>query len=250
MSRYRRFYYGFNGIVLLVAAWELARFAFAAGSDLFPSIALVVGRSVELFFDGGFQSGAVIPSLMRLLAAAVIAVPVAIVFGMATGASGRLRALVQPVFNFTYPLPKVAIFPLMLALFGIGHTGKIALISIGIFYPLFFSCAGGVTRLKRSDFHDLIPIYRIRGWRLVRDFYFRGIGSDLWTGMKTSIGYGFTLVVVSEMTASNDGIGHFIWRSWDGYNILDLYAGIALLCFFGWIAQYGIDALSRRWLAT
>jgi NitT/TauT family transport system permease protein len=235
-------------ILILLGAWEASSRLQWIDPDLFPPVSRLFLRCLELAVDPLYLSRDVAGSLRRLTIATVVVVPFAIALGLSAGLWRIASLILSPLVNFTFPLPKVAIFPLILALFGLGDTGKIVLIGIGLFYPLFVNVMNGALRLKKSPLMNVVHVYRIRGEDLAWRFYIKGLIPDILTGLKSSLGYGFTLVIVSELTASNNGIGNFIWRAWDGYNILDMYAGIFTLCLLGWIVQTAFDRLLMRWL--
>lgn len=238
---------GVFAVLLFIFVWDACGYSGCMDTDLFPPITRVLKRAFELILDPVFVGKDVFGSLFRLVTAAVLVLPIALFLGILAGVQPWLRAVLEPFVNFTLPLPKVAIFPLMLAIFGIGDLGKIILIGIGLFYPLFINMLHGTLRLTSGDFVDLTRIYGVRGWPLWSQIYWRGLIGDIIVGLKASLGYGFTLVIVSELSVSNNGLGNFIWRSWDSFQILDMYAAVFWLCFFGWIVQTSLDyALTRH----
>lgn len=237
---------GILSLVVMVFVWDSFGYAGVFDIELFPPITRVLIRAWELLLDGEFILRDVLSSMKRLALAASVAIPFAVATGAIVGVSSWVQAAIGPFINFTMPLPKVAIFPLMLAIFGVGDVGKIVLIGIGFFYPLFVNVLNGTMKIQTSEYMDLARVYGIRGKGLWIDVYGKGITLDILSGLKTSFGYGFTLVVVSELTASQNGLGNFVWRSWDAYQILDMYAGIFWLCFLGWTVQCVLDWAIER----
>lgn len=246
MSRRRQIAIGCAGVLLAWILWDGLGHAGILDQDLFPPLASVFVRFLELGFNGDFVSHHLGGSLSRLLAASLIAVPLGIFIGIWLGTNKTAHAALNPIINFLLPLPKVAIFPLIMAIFGIGDAGKIILIGIGLFFPLFINVLIGTLRLHTSDYMDVAKIYGIKGVNLWWRIYGRGLATDVLTGLKASIGYGFTLIVVSEFSASRNGLGHFIWRAWDSFEILDMYAGVLWLCVLGWLAQAILDCFLKK----
>lgn len=241
MSSRARFFAGFVSVALFVVIWDLASRTGWMDTDLFPPITRILARALQLSFDSEFIARDLFGSMRRLFYAGVFVLPIALFLGIWAGAKPWVNASLSPFVNFTLPLPKVAIFPLMLAVFGIGDLGKIVLIGIGLFYPLFINVLHGTLRLSSGDFNDLTKIYYVSGRALWYHVYWRGLTGDILVGLKASLGYGFTLVIVSELSASNNGLGNFIWRSWDAFQILDMYAAVFWLCFLGWLVQSALD---------
>jgi len=232
---------GALAVISFFTLWDGLGYLGIIDTDLFPPFTQILRRALELSVDTQFITRDLYGSMRRLTLAAVLVLPIALGLGMLAGIKPWMHAAITPFFNFTLPLPKVAIFPLMLAIFGLGDTGKIVLIGIGLFYPLFMNVLHGTLRLRAGDLVDLVSIYQVRGWPLWYQLYWRGLIGDIIVGLKASLGYGFTLVIVSELSASNNGLGNFIWRSWDAFQILDMYAAVFWLCFLGWVVQTLLD---------
>jgi NitT/TauT family transport system permease protein len=141
----------------------------------------------------------------------------------------------NPLIAFTFPLPKVALYPLLLLVFGIDSWSKIALISIGLFYLLHIHFRIGFLRVLSSSYSEIINIYPLRRWDYLWNFLLKGTLQELFTGLQVALNYGLTLVVVSEFSASNNGIGYFIWKSWDQFKIINVYSGVVLLSCLGFL---------------
>lgn len=184
-------------------------------------------------------------SLYRLLIAALIAIPSAIIMATISSRVKWFDELISPIIAFTFPLPKVAIYPLMLLVFGIDQKSKIALISIGIFYLVYINTRLGMKKLIESQVNNIVLVYPLSNWNYLINYLIKGSQLEILTGFKIALNYGLTLVIVSEATVSNNGIGYFIWRSWDQFNILNVYSAVLLLSTFGFVSYY----LFERYIA-
>ena len=101
-------------------------------------------------------------------------------------------------------------------------------------------------RLKSSIFFDVIRVYPFSSYQYMWSFLIKGSLQEIYTGLQVGFNYALTLVVVSEATVSTNGIGNFIWRSWDQYRILDVYSGVFVLCLIGFIQYSFFDLLLSR----
>src|ERR1043166_8475550 len=63
----------------------------------------------------------------------------ALLLGLAMGLYRPVRALIEPLVAATYPIPKSAILPLILLIFGLGEASKIAMVALGVFYPMIIN---------------------------------------------------------------------------------------------------------------
>jgi ABC-type nitrate/sulfonate/bicarbonate transport system permease component len=234
----------FMGLGFIYILWTLLVYLKILDDQFFPSPFFILKRLFFLFQEAAFVYDCM-RSSWRLLAGFLISFPCAILLAFLCSHFKIMDSFFNPIIAFTFPLPKVAIFPLLLLIFGIGDAAKIAIIATGMFYLMFISMRLGMLSLKQSVNGEIVKIYRIKGFNYYYHFLLKGILIDVLSGIKLGFGYGLTLVVVSEFSMSKDGIGNFIWKSWDQFKIIDMYAGIFLLCFAG----FGIY-LSLGWLIS
>ncbi len=118
--------------------------------------------------------------------------------------------------------------------------------TIGMFYLVYINVRNGTKRILSSPLMDIVHVYKIHGINYYYHFLFKGVLRDFLVGLKAAMGYGLLLVVVSEFSVSRNGIGHFIWQSWDQFRIADMYAGILILCLLGLFIFSLLDAIIDR----
>ena len=85
-------------------------------------------------------------SLSRLFWGCLLGGVPALLLGLAMGLYRPVRAIVDPLVAATYPVPKSAILPLVLLIFGLGEASKIAMVALGVFYPVIINTTAGVLR--------------------------------------------------------------------------------------------------------
>ena len=73
-----------------------------------------------------------------------------------------------------------------------------------------------------------------------------GTLQEILTGLKLALNYGLTLVVVSEISASNNGIGYFIWKSWDQFKIINVYSGVFVLSIIGFALYFTFNSFIEK----
>ena len=93
---------------------------------------------------------------------------------------------------------------------------------------------------------DIITIYPLTRFHYFFYFLIKGSLQEILTGLKLALNYGLTLVVVSELTASNNGIGYFIWKSWDQFKVVDVYSGVLTLSILGFLLYYFFNKIIER----
>jgi ABC-type nitrate/sulfonate/bicarbonate transport system permease component len=216
--------------VLLI--WELSVRMSFINPVYFPAPTTIAQRFVYLLFKDHLFLSDLFFSLKRLALGAVIAIPSAIIFGLALSLNKKIARFMNPLVSLTYPIPKLSILPLLMIIFGIGDGSKIALIAIGIFYLILLSVSHGIKSLPQPYF-DIVFVYKIPLLKKLCTVILKGILPDILNGCKMGIGYGLVMVVASEFIAAKNGIGFFMWNAWDQFRIEDMYVGLAVFSLLG-----------------
>ncbi len=165
--------------------------------------------------------------------------------GVAMGLSATLRAALFPLVALTYPIPKIAILPLIMLVFGIGELSKIVVVGIGSFFLVLINTLHGVESLPRI-YHDVARVNGIGRWRLIRRVVLPGALPSIFTGLRLAIGYSLVIVVAAEFSGADAGIGYLIWQSWETFSIKSMYAGIFVIGALGLAFSVTLDWLQRR----
>jgi len=232
-------------VLIVFIVWHILASHQVISPEFFPSPFTVLNRLFILLNETSFlkdigQSG------IRLLIATLLSVFSAAVLSFTCAHNKLIDKIITPFVGLTYPLPKVAIIPLLMLIFGIGNFSKIVIISIGMFYLLFIHLRHSIKFLINSPLALPVHIYKVKGKNYYFHFLFKGILLDFFKSFKVAIGYGLTLVVVSELSMTREGIGNFIWKSWDQFRILDMYAGVYFLCLLGLLIYSLLDYLIAK----
>jgi len=132
----------------LLGLWEFcARFGFI-DTRFFPAPSSVVSTMVEMMRTGELVTHTAV-SMQRLLYGAILGGVPALVLGIAMGLNRPIRALFDPLIAATYPVPKSAILPLALLIFGLGEGSKIFMVAIGVFFPVVINATTGVLEINK-----------------------------------------------------------------------------------------------------
>lgn len=232
---------------LLLALWEISARAHWVDTRFFPGpVTILLGGWDAFFVPGAKLPGHTLASLGRLGLGVLIAAPAATLLGLAMGLHGGIRGFFAPLVAVLYPVPKLAVYPLLLILFGLGAASKVAIIAFGVFFLVLLQVLHGVDRLRGLGYFDLARVYRIPWWRTTFQIAFLGIRPELLEGLKTGFGYGLVMMVAGEFTLAQTGIGVFMWTGWDQYRILDVYIGLFLVSLLGLAAFFLLDWLKAR----
>lgn len=183
-------------------------------------------------------------SMWRLLIAFTLALCTAIPLGLASGYFKPVQAILDPFIEFYRPLPPLAYYTLLVIWLGIEDPSKIALLFLAGFAPLYIAMVSGVKRVPRDRINASLSLGASQ-WQVFTQVIFPSCLPELFTGLRTALGFMYTTLVAAEMVAAVSGIG---WMVLDASKFLRsdiIFVGILIM---GAIAV-ALD-LGLRWLQT
>src|SRR4029077_6135957 len=116
--------------------------------------------------------------------------------GLAMGLYRPVRAIVDPLVAATYPVPKSAILPLVLLIFGLGEASKIAMVALGVFYPMIINTTAGVLEIDRI-YLDVGKNFGAGKWQVFRTIALPGALPSIMAGAKIAGGGGGVMLPVA-----------------------------------------------------
>jgi NitT/TauT family transport system permease protein len=229
--------------IVLLALWELAARAGWIDQRLFSPPTKIVAQGANMIADGSLWKD-LVPTVLRLLAGFVIGSVVGIVVGLLMGTSRVVRAMFGPLFTALYALPKIAILPLLLLIFGLTETPKVLSVAISVFFVLQINTVAGVIQID-SRILEAARAYKATGWRLFRFVLLPGAIPSIFTGLQVAAGSAVIVVTAVEFVASNTGLGYLIWNSWQLFQPAQMYVGLIVVSIIGALLTAAIVVLER-----
>jgi len=182
----------------------------------------------------------IIASLSRILWGFVLACSLGIGVGILIGFFSIPEAVGSPIIAATFPIPKIAILPLLILWLGIGEPSKVAVIALGVFFPMVINVYTGVKHVDPLLIKAALSLGSNRP-RIIRKVILPSILPIIFAGMKLGIGIALLLVVAAEMVAADAGIGFMILSAADLMQTKKLMVGLIILSllgiFFNWLFQ-------------
>lgn len=229
--------------IALLLVWEA--FARLGWVDVrfFPAPSAVLRALLDMAASGELWRD-LRASLSRIFWGFWIGAVPAAVLGMVMGLSRWVRAALEPIIAATYPIPKSAILPLILLIFGLGEASKIAMVTIGVFFPVLINTAAGVLQIGRIHF-DVGKNFGASRRRVLTTIAFPGALPMILTGVKLGVGIALILVVVSELVGARSGIGYQIMNAWTVFAVERMYAGLLVISVLGYASTLLLDEIER-----
>lgn len=169
--------------------------------------------------------------------------------GIALGMAPYAERVVAPFIAALYGLPKVALLPLLVILFGIGLLSKVVLVASVVFFLLLYATLAGMRDVDRDMVDGLTLMGATRG-EIIRKLRVPSILPWIYTGFRTSIGYALTTTVVSEALSSNRGLGFLIEHAAVQFNAAGVFAAVAVLLVLSSVIMIPLGMLEARMKPT
>lgn len=231
--------------VVLLLIWQVAAELGVIDQRFFPAPSRIFANFEELVANGTLWKNT-LASLQRFALGCLVGGVPALFLGIAMGMSRPLRAIVDPLIAVTYPVPKSAILPLMLLIFGLGEGSKIAMVAIGAFYPIVINSTAGVLSINKI-YLDVGTHFRATRWQMFRTVALPGALPFIMTGIKLGAGLALVLIALAEMVGANRGLGFMIWNSWEVLAVETMYVGILTIAFIGFFLTIVLNEI-EAWL--
>ena len=169
----------------ILALWQLAAQAGWLSSRILPApsaVAAAAGR-----WPCRASCGCICASALRALWGLLLGGGLGLALGLLNGASRRAETLLDTTLQMIRNIPVLALIPLFILWFGIEETAKLALLSVGVFFPVYLNTFHGI----RSVDPALIEMgrsYGLSGWRLYRDVILPGALPSMLVGLRFALG--------------------------------------------------------------
>jgi ABC-type nitrate/sulfonate/bicarbonate transport system permease component len=174
----------------------------------------------------------VLPSLSRLGVGYGSSLVLGAGLGLLIGSSPALRSLLEPLLEFLRAIPPPVLIPIIGLFAGIGDSRRFLIIVAGCVWPILLNTVEGV-RAVDEVLTDTCRSYRIRGLSRWRHLVLRSASPQIMTGARQALAIGIILMVIGELKASTNGIGHTVEQFQTLFAYPQMWSGVILLGLLG-----------------
>ena len=234
----------FAVIGLALAAWEIAARSGLWSPLLFPSL-VRVGHEFGQFLASGERLLEAWVSLYRALGGFALAAAAGVLIGMLMGRSPFIAALLDPLFSGTYAVPKLALFPIFILVFGIGSLSKVALIFLECLYPIVIMTYQGARSVNRVLLWSAQNMGASRA-QILRRVVIPATAPFIFAGFRVAVPVAMIVVVITEMISSADGLGYLVIYSLASLKTDRMLAVVVVIALLGYALDKAVVALRNR----
>ncbi|MCY6372670.1 ABC transporter permease [Clostridium ganghwense] len=225
-------------ILLILILWQ--SLAFIINKPIFPTPFNIMKYTVK-----NFSAEMVLHLLYSLkrvvlgiLFTLILGVPLAIIMAVYE----RADSILSPILYFNYPVPKIALLPIVMLIFGLGEFTKIIMIFLITFFPMVVNVRDAVKNIPEEIYYPMYSLGATK-FQIILEIIFPGIYSTILTSIRISIGTAISILFFTENFGTKYGMGYFIMDSWMRVNYVQMYSGIVILSIIGLVMFIIIDIL-------
>lgn len=239
--KHKSIYFYIPAIIFLLALWYVI--SLIVHLPIIPSPYLAIERLINIFHDTiaihAFYS------FWRIVAGVLLAVLIGVPIGILMGYTKKVDTILAPLVYLTYPIPKIALLPILMLLCGIGELPKILMIFLIVIFQVLVALRDGISSIPKEMFY---PLYTLGA--SFKDIFCKilwpAVLPNFITALRVAMGTAISVLFFTETFGTKYGMGYFIMDAWLRVNYLDMYAGIIVLSLMG-LCLFGILDLCERY---
>jgi NitT/TauT family transport system permease protein len=239
-------YSGWIALLLAIGIWQLAGGA-GLVNPLFLPTPVAIARAIYQLAVSGALWHHVSWSIMRIATGWILGTVAGVAVGFAIGLSTLARSVGITFISALFPIPKIALLPLLILWLGIGEEPKIATIALGVFFSTAISVYSGVDAVPRNLIR-MAQSFNVPFHAIVRRVIWPGALPSILAGFRITASIALLLVVSAEMIGAEFGIGAFVLQAGNLMQTDQLLAGVVVLSLFGLAVGWLINRLEARLL--
>jgi ABC-type nitrate/sulfonate/bicarbonate transport system permease component len=239
-------YSGWIALALVIGLWQLAGSTGWVNPLFLPAPSAIAVAIYKLAISGALWQH-VSYSVMRIGTGWILGTIAGVIVGFAIGLSSLARGVGITFISALFPIPKIALLPLLILWLGIGEEPKIATIALGVFFSTAISVYSGVDSVPRNLIR-MAQSFNVPFHSIVRRVIWPGALPSILAGFRITASVALLLVVSAEMIGAQFGIGAFVLQAGNLMQTDQLLAGVVILSLFGLAVGRLINWLETRLL--
>jgi len=218
-------------VLLPLAGWEWLVRSARVSPLFFPAPSAIALTLLQLLKSDKLAIN-LAATLSRVFLGFVLGAVPGLILGLIMGWSHRLRVFIDPFIAAAHPVPKIALLPLIMIIFGIGESSKVAIVGMAAFFPMLINAMAGVRQISLIHF-EVAENY---GASLIKVFTRVVVPGSLplvLTGARLALNAALLLTIAVELLTAQKGLGVMVWFAWQTLRTEELYASVAVTAALG-----------------
>lgn len=187
----------------------------------------------------------VLYSLCRIIIGLGISMLIGVPIGFLMGYFNKVDKILSPLLYFTYPVPKLALLPIVMLLFGLGESSKIIMIVLIIIFQIIITARDAVKGIPNESYYSLLSLGGSK-LQIFKEIIFPASLSEIITSVRLALGTAVSVLFFTETFGTEHGMGYLIMDSWMRVNYIEMYSAIVVLSIIGLMMFILIDILEQH----
>ncbi|WP_305093272.1 ABC transporter permease [Prescottella sp. R16] len=229
--------------VLIFTVWEVFARTGLLDTRFFPAPSTIWSAGVESLRDGVMVQ-AVIDTTEKMVLGYVIGVIGGVLVGLLLGMSWIARSALDTTMVALYTLPKLALYPVFLLIFGLGSLPQIVLVAVSVFFIVAMSTTAAVVGIEQG-YLDAADVFGASRLQRTRHVVIPGSMPAIGTALRLCAGIAILVVVGIEMIGGGTGLGYLIFQRSQVFDPATMYAGVIIAGLLGVLFTTIVTGLTR-----
>ncbi|NUU24379.1 MAG: ABC transporter permease [Streptomycetaceae bacterium] len=229
----------------LILLWQLAVQQKWIDSRIYPAPQTIVEDGWERLVDGKLWPD-IWATLKRVLPGFAIGSLAGYVVGLLTGSMPLVRAALEPMLDALYVVPKLALLPIFLSIFGLGEAPHIVLIAVTVFFLIWIQTMAAVLAVPEG-YREAATVFGAGRWQMYRHILIPASLPQVVVGLRLASGMAVLVIVASEGLASpnSNGLGYLIFNAKMIFVNRAMYVGIIVVAIVGVVFSEVVRFIGR-----
>ncbi|MDF3334448.1 ABC transporter permease subunit [Lacticaseibacillus rhamnosus] len=227
-------------------SWQAAVSFNWVTSSLIPAPSTVIQDGISLWQSGELPKNIAI-SLYRATAGFAIGGSVGFALGLINGLVKPIRALLDSPIQMLRNIPHLSLIPLMIILMGIGEPAKIALVAIGVMFPMYINTYQGIVGAD-PELLEMGRAYGLSRRALFTRVVFPGALANILMGVRYALGVMWTTLIVAETISATSGLGYMATNAQEFMRMDTVLLCILIYALLGKLSDMIAKSLERLFL--
>jgi NitT/TauT family transport system permease protein/sulfonate transport system permease protein len=219
--------------ILFFVLWELTARMGWLDARFFPAPTRIAAAGMEMVQSGIFVSD-LKASVTRVLLGFGLGTVFGLLVALGLGLSRLSRAAFDPFLSALYTVPKLALLPLLLLIFGLGELPTVLLVAMTVFFLVWITCMEAVLAVPVS-YRETAISFGANAWEMFIHVTWPALLPQLFVAMRLAIGTAVLVIVGVEFVQADVGVGYRIWNSWSLFRADQMYVGICTVAILGYV---------------
>ena len=228
----------------LLVLWELGSRAGVISERFLPAPRAILDGAAETVRDGSLGAALQV-SAGRAGLGFLIGGALGLGLGVLVGSSRLADLVIDPPLQMLRTIPFLGLIPLFIMWFGIGETPKIAMVALGVSFPLYLNASAAIRQVD-PKLLETAQALNFSAWQRVRVVLLPSVLPQVLVGLRQSLGVAWLALIVAERINADAGLGYLINNADQSLRTDLVVFGLILYAVLG-LTTDGAVRLLERW---